>query len=248
MEAAIVAAQRGHDVFLWEKEDALGGNLIPASVPDFKRDYQLLLSYLTSQVRRSGVRVELRKEATVELIQERNPEVILVATGATPMLPEMFGMDTRGAVTAIDVLLGRQEAGRSVLILGGGLVGCETALYLAQKGKKVTIVEILDAILRDVEAANRSHLLELLKEAQISILTETKPLEMRNGEVVVASLGSKVKPLKIDTVVIAIGLKPETRLLEGLQGRSEVYAIGDCVSPRKMIHTLWEGFHAARVI
>jgi len=171
-----------------------------------------------------------------------------VATGATPILPEIPGLKQEGAVTAIDVLLGRKEVGKSVLILGGGLVGCETALYLARNGKGVTIVEILDHILRDVEAANRSHLLELVKNAEISILRRTKPLEMRNGKIVVEGMGNKVRPLKTDTVVIAIGLKPETRLLEELQGRPEVYGIGDCVSPRKMIHALWEGFHAARVI
>ena len=248
MEAAIVAAQRGHDVLLWEKGDVLGGNLIAASAPDFKRDYQWLLNYLTSQVRRAGVRVELRREATPDLIQKTNPEVVLVATGATPILPEIPGLKQEGTVTAIDVLLGRKEVGKSVLILGGGLVGCETALYLARNGKGVTIVEILDHILRDVEAANRSHLLELVKNAEISILRRTKPLEMRNGKIVVEGMGNKVRPLKTDTVVIAIGLKPETRLLEELQGRPEVYGIGDCVSPRKMIHALWEGFHAARVI
>jgi len=248
LEAAIVAGQRGHKVVLWEKGESLGGNLIPASIPDFKRDYRSLLQYLSTQVKRVGITVELKKEATAERIHKMNPEVVIVATGTTPIIPEIPGLEKKGAITAIDVLLGRKEAGRSILILGGGLVGCETALYLAQKGKKVTIVEILGSVARDVEAANRMHLLELLDNAGVSVLTETKPLEITNEEVIVTDTSNQRKSLKADSVIIAVGLKPETKLLEDLDGKMEVYAIGDCVTPRKMIHTLWEGFHAARVI
>ena len=139
MEAARVASLRGHQVTLWEKENALGGNLIPAAVPDFKDDYRLLLEYLKTQLRKLGVSVELGKKATPEGIKRDHPDVVFIATGATHILPDIEGLvegTRQGKVlTAVEALLGKREMGQSVVVLGAGLIGCETALYLAKKGK-----------------------------------------------------------------------------------------------------------------
>ena len=143
MEAARVAALRGHDVVLWEKENALGGNLLPASAPDFKKDYRRLKDYFIRQVKKVGVTVELGKKATPELIRAMHPDCVFIASGGIPIVPKIPGVDQPKVVTAIDVLLGRRETGELVVVIGGGTVGSETALYLAQKGKLVTIVEIL---------------------------------------------------------------------------------------------------------
>lgn len=248
MEAARVAALRGHKVVLWEKGEALGGNLIPASAPDFKQDYRRLIDYLAGQLKRLGVIVELGKEATPSLINKMNPEVLFIATGATPVIPEIPGIGKKKVVTASDVLLGQRDVGESVVIIGGGLVGCETALYLRQKGKRVTVVEILESVMRNVFPTNRMHLLKLLSD--VTILTGIKVLEVMDEAVSIADRGNQRFLLKEDTVVIAAGLKSNQDLLELLKEgtASEIYAIGDCVEPRKVINAIWEGFRTARLI
>jgi 2-enoate reductase len=250
MEAARVAALRGHKVTLWERGTALGGNLIPASVPDFKQDYRRLIDYLIAQVKKLGVTIELGKEATPELIQAMKPEVVFIAAGGTPIILEIPGIDKTKVTTAIDLLLGRKEAGRSVIVIGGGIVGSETALYLAQKGKKVTIVEILDSIARDMyQRDNRLHLLKLLAEADVEILTETNVLKITDEGISIANKNGKTSTLEADTVVVAVGLKPDEKFSEALMDKvPEIYTIGDCVKPRKVINAIWEAFRTARLI
>lgn len=249
MEAARVAALRGHKVTLWEKSDALGGNLIPASTPDFKQDYRMLIDYLYTQIRKLGVNIELGKQATSEAILEMNPEVVFIATGGTPVIPDIPGIEKRQVVTAVDLLLGKKEAGETVVVLGGGLIGSETALYLARKGKKLTIVEVLDEIARDMYPANRMHLLQLLKDEQVDILTETNVLEINGEGIVIANKSGQRSALSADTVVLALGLKSSDELSEALRDKiPELYVIGDCVEPRKVKDAIWEGFRTARLI
>jgi len=249
MEAARVTALRGHKVTLWEKGDALGGNLIPASVPDFKQDYRRLINFLSTQIKKLDVTIELAKEATAELILEMKPDVVFIATGSTSIVPEIPGVGKKMVVTAVDLLLGKQEARKSVVVVGGGLIGCETALYLAQKGKKLTIIEMLDGVMLDMYSANRMHLLKLLADADVNILTETKCLEIRDNGITIADKYGKRSTLEADTVVLAVGLKSNDGLLEALKDKiHEVYAIGDCVEPRKVINAIWEGFRTARLV
>ena len=249
MEAARVTALGGHKVTLWEKGDALGGNLIPASIPDFKQDYRRLINFLSTQIKKLDVTIELAKEATTELILEMKPDVVFIATGSTSIVPEIPGVGKKMVVTAVDLLLGKREAGKSVVVVGGGLIGCETALYLAQKGKKLTIVEMLDGVMLDMYSANRMHLLKLLADANVSILTETKCLEIRDNGITIADKYGKRSTLEADTAVLAVGLKSTEGLLEALKDKiPEVYAIGDCVEPRKVINAIWEGFRTARLV
>jgi 2-enoate reductase len=252
MEAARVATLRGHKVTLWEKGHALGGNLIPAAIPDFKHDYRLLLDYLTTQIRKLGVTTRLGIEATPELIQRMDPDVVFIATGATPTIPNIPGIDKEignGKVaTAVDVLLGKKETGERVIIIGAGVVGSETALYLALRGKKITVVEIYDAM-RDLYWVNAKDLKEKLDKAKVKILTYTNVLEVTDDGIVIANEQIKKSTLEADTIVLAVGLEPNRELQEALQDRlPEVYTIGDCVDSRKVIDAIWEGFRTARLI
>ncbi|MFC1905094.1 FAD-dependent oxidoreductase [Chloroflexota bacterium] len=249
MEAARIAVLRGHKVTLCEKDYALGGNLIPASVPDFKHDYRILINYLSTQIEKLGVEVKLATEATPELIQEIKPEVVFVATGGTPITPEIPGVDKEKVVTAVDVLLGRKEARGIVVVLGGGLVGCETALHLAQKGKRLTIAAASDRVMRDMAVSNRMHLLKLLADANVRILTGANPLEITDEGVTLADKDGRRSTLEADTIVLAKGFEPNRGLLEALTDNvPEVYAIGDCVAPRKVLDAIREGFRLARLI
>ncbi|MFC2039515.1 FAD-dependent oxidoreductase, partial [Chloroflexota bacterium] len=250
MEAARVAALRGHQVTLYEKNDRLGGHLIAASVPEFKQDLKWLMDYYQIQLRKLSVRIDLRKEVTPKLIEEMKPDVVVIATGSTPIVPEIPGIEKGKVVTAIDLLLGRKDAGETVIVVGGGLVGCETAVYLGQKGKRVTVVEMLDTIIPDVFEANRQYLLKMLAENGVCVLTDSNLGRVTDeGAVIVNKRRRYQADLKADTVVLAVGLKPEESLARALEGKmSEIQCIGDCQEPRKIMDAVWGAYHVARVI
>jgi len=249
MEAARVAALRGHEVILWEKGDTLGGSLIPASVPDFKQDYRMLIDYLATQINKLGVKIELETEATVDTILEMQPEVVFIATGGTTIIPDIPGIEKSHVVTAVDLLSGSQAAGNTVAILGGGLIGCETALHLAREGKKVAVVEVLEEVARDMYTANRMHLLQLLGDEQVDIITEANVLEVNDTGIIIANRSGIERQLPVDTVVLSSGLKADNYLSEELRDKvPELYVIGDCVEPRKVKDAMWEGFRTARLI
>jgi 2-enoate reductase len=254
MEAARVSALRGHQVTLWEKQNKLGGNLIPASVPDFKDDYKLLIDYLSTQMRKLRVTIEFEKEATPELIQRFNPEVVFIATGATHIIPKIEGiekgMESGRLVTAVDLLLGKSEPRKSVVVIGGGLIGCETALYLAKKGKQVTIIEILDSVARDMVWANALDLIKLLDDNEVKILTNTHVRKIMEEGIYFISEYGKVNTITADVNVLAVGMESVNGISAEALGEvvPEVYTIGDCVRPRHVLNAIWEGYRTAYLI
>jgi 2-enoate reductase len=249
MEAARVAALRGHQVTLWEKNDRLGGNLIPASVPDFKSDLRVLINYLSNQLRKLNVDVRLGKEGTLEMIQEMCPDVVIVATGATPIIPKIPGAEKSIVATAIDVLLGKKDVAENIVVVGGGLIGCETAAFLAGKGKKVTIVEMVSDIIPDEYEASRSMIKEMFEKGEVEVLTDTTLLEIDDDGVIVDGKPEGKRKLEADSVVLAMGMKPRKKLEQALEGKvAEVRAIGNCAEGRKVIDAMWEAFRFARLI
>jgi NADPH-dependent 2,4-dienoyl-CoA reductase/sulfur reductase-like enzyme len=245
MEAARIAALRGHNVALWEREAHLGGNLIPASVPAFKADIKNLIAYLSHQIEKSGVRVELNKEATPDLVMREEADEVIIATGANSAIPEIPGSGRRPVSTAIDLLLGKKEAGKTAVVLGGGVIGCETALWLARQGKKVMIIEVLDDVMTDIFSANKEVMLRMLAEAAVTIKAGTNVREITEGGVTVENSGG-YEDIGAETVVTAIGLEPNTNVMDGLKDAEvSVNAIGDCVTPRNIKGAIWEGFRLA---
>ena len=249
MEAARVMALRGHKVTLWEKAGALGGKLIAASVPDFKQDYRLLIDYLSSQIRQLGVTVELGKEATPDLVREMKPDVVFVAVGSTASIPKITGVEKEEVVNAIDLLMGRNGVGESVVVLDGGLIGCEVALHLAQRGKQVTIVAKEDRIARHAHRANRLYLEDLLSEAGVSVMTETRILEVNSEGITIMDRHGATDTLAVQSKVYVPDLVPNRGLFEALEGRvPELRAVGDCVAPRDMAHAIRDAFRKARLV
>ncbi|MFC1926537.1 FAD-dependent oxidoreductase [Chloroflexota bacterium] len=250
MEAARVASLRGHQVTLYEKSNLLGGHLISASVPEFKRDLVLLKDYYATQIAKLGVKIVLGKEVTSKLAEETKPEVVIIATGSTPIVPEIPGIEKDIVVTAIELLLGKKRAGERVIVAGGGLVGCETAVYLAQHGKRVTIVEMLEEILAGVAEPNKQYLFKLLAENGVNVLTETSLSRITDeGAIVVDKRHMYEAKLKTDTLVLAVGLKSERELVKALEGKvPELHAVGDCEQARKIDDAVEEAFRVMRVI
>lgn len=248
MEAAMVAALRGHQVILWEKTNKLGGNLIPASTPEFKKDIRYLVKFLSTQVVKAGVDIHLGKEATPEAVRAARPDVVIIATGARPLIPEIPGIERDIVASAIDFLMGRREAGQDVAVIGGGMIGCETAVYLAQMGKKVALVEMLQEIVLDMNFANRTQLLQMLEQSRVDVLRGTRLVEIGERGITTTNKDGQLK-ISADTVVLAVGLKPVTELAQTLKNQvSEVYCVGDCVEARRILNAIWEGFRVGLLI
>jgi len=241
MEAARVAALRGHKVTLIEKGEKLGGHLVEASVPKFKYDIKLLLDWLSKQVDKAGVKVELNTEATPNLAKERKPDVLIVAVGSDFAVPEVPGADKPLVAIAADVLLGKQTVGEKVVVVGGGLVGCETALFVAEElEKKVTIVEALDAVLVKIEPVCTMALVDRLGKAGVEIQTGWNLEEVTDKGVVCTDKEEGRHEIEADTVVLATGLNARKELTEKFEGLApEVYVVGDCVEAR-MIYNAFE--------
>jgi 2-enoate reductase len=250
LEAARVAAERGCEVTLWERSDRLGGKLRIAAVPEFKRDIRPLIRYLSTQVDKAGVAVELNKTATPEMVRHHRPGVVIIATGATFKMPEVPGVEQPHVLNTVDLYEGRGQVGGRVLVAGGGLCGCEAAVYLAQQGKQVTIVEMMREVVSEATKTINTVLAikALLAQTNVEVLTSTKLVAITKTGAVVERDGGR-QELAADTVVIATGFAADLRLRDALEDAvPEVVAVGDCVKPRNIDEAIWEGFHAARVL
>lgn len=249
MEAARVAAQRGHRVTLWEKMPDLGGNLNAASAPGFKKDMKLYKAYLIRQTKKNGVKVVANKEATPELVFRENADVVIIATGSSCATLDIPGVEKESVVSASDALLSDRLSGASALIIGGGTVGCEVAVYLAQQGRKVAVVEMLDHLADGLFEANAQQLVKMVLDSGIEVFTESEVKEITDQGVIIVDKEGRESSIKADTIVTACGFQPNNGLYESLVNQlPEVYAIGDCVQPRQVMSAVWEGYRLARLI
>jgi NADPH-dependent 2,4-dienoyl-CoA reductase/sulfur reductase-like enzyme len=250
LEAARVAALRGQKVRLFEKRDRLGGALIEASVPDFKNDLRPLVDYFSKQLRKLKIDVHLKTEITAQEILKNRPNAVILATGSRPSTPAVRGIEKPHVVNGLDIWKGK-EVGKTVLIVGGGMLGSELAQYLGENGKRVILTTRQNRIGYDMEIAHFIVLMQRLTRLGVQIRTQSLLHEVTDDGAIVmdlARLGAKVE-LKTDHVVIMGGLQPETSLCRELEGSGlSVHAIGDCVQPRGIHEAIYEGHLAARAI
>jgi thioredoxin reductase len=245
LEAAGIAAMRGHKVTLFEKEDTLGGMLNIASVPDFKQGMKKYVKYLDRWVKDLPMTIKLSTEATPEVVKKLDPDVIIFAAGADP-LTKLPGSDRPNAVWAGDVFTGKVKVDSPVLVAGAGLVGCEVALFLAYQGKKITVAEMLDEPATDLNGIIRALLLEFLGREGVEIRCKTRIEEILHDGVRVVNQEGKEEKIGAATVVLALGMKPRKELSQRFENLApEFYAIGDCVSPRKIMNAVHEAFNLA---
>lgn len=245
MEAARVAALRGHEVLLYEQRNEPGGQLLLAVVPPGKGEIMNLVSYLVGQIKKLGVKIELGKKATLDSVQKLKPDVVILATGSRALIPQIPGMNKEHVVTANEVLEGKAEIKEEVVVLGGGQMGTETAEYLTQKGRKVTIIEMLGDIASDMFGQARVLLLLSLQDKGVQVLTKTKAEEVTDFGVIVIRKRER-QTIKADTIVLAVGAEPNTELAEKLKNKvPELYCIGDCFEPRRILDAIHEGFKTA---
>jgi 2,4-dienoyl-CoA reductase (NADPH2) len=271
MEAARVAALRGHQVILYEKEHRLGGSLLLAAmVKGSERDDILsLVRYLKTQMKKLGVKTELGKEVSSSVIEEIKPDVLIIATGGIHDVPELPGINRRNVLTSRALhrqlknylrflgprLLRRLTSiwmplGMRVVIMGGNIQGCQTAEFLVKRGRKVTIVEngkeIGEGLL---EIYIKPHLLTWLDEKGVTMMTEVKYEEITDKGLVITTRDGQRQTLEADTIVTSLPLRPDTALLKSAAGLvPEVYTIGDCQEPHLIVDAIADGSRLARAI
>lgn len=248
MSAAITAAKRGFEVELWERSSRLGGNLWAAGLPTFKHDVLRLIAYMERQVLKLGVKVVLNKEATAEEVSKKVYDKVILAAGSSHFMPPIDGIEA--AAPASEYLLEIKKPGKKVVVIGGGLVGCETAAYMKETAEEVTIVEMLPDILAIADHClnNDQALRTMIKERNVGVIGNAKVTKIAPDSVSYTKDGQDHK-IECDTVIIAAGYKPNNQLESELNGKVEnLTVVGDAEAPRKILTAVHEGYHAIRVM
>jgi 2,4-dienoyl-CoA reductase-like NADH-dependent reductase (Old Yellow Enzyme family)/thioredoxin reductase len=250
LEAARRAADRGHEVVLLEKDAQLGGALTMASAAPFKADMRQYLDWsVRTAMDTPHLTVKLATEATPEKIKAENPDALIIAVGSAPIIPEMPGVDRENVVWVGDVDLGKAKVGDRVVLAGAGLTGSETALYLAQQGKQVTLVDMLP--LEQIDAGYPSvyvaALRNMLSEFNVDVREEAKLEAITDVGAVIRDKKRERVEIPCDTVVLSLGVEPFTEAVRVFQGLApDVYVVGDCNNQRGNLYSATsEGFFAA---
>ncbi|MEN6474188.1 MAG: FAD-dependent oxidoreductase [Syntrophaceae bacterium] len=250
MEAARVAAERGYTVTLCEKSDQLGGHLIPGGVPTFKINDRKLLAWYVRQLELLGVKVKLNSAMDEKAIEKKGADIVVIATGSKPVAMD-FG-SAKEVITASEALLSQKPVGQKIVIIGGGLVGCETGLWLSQQGREVTIVEMMDDICGGPHAMpfmNYDMLKDELAFHTVKIYKRSKVAAIRQKDVAIATPEGEIT-IAADTVIIAVGYVSEDSLYRAVKNSLNVpvYNIGDSRNVNNIMYAIWEAYEVARAM
>lgn len=258
MEAAIIAAQRGHHVTLYEKDDRLGGRFREAAQVPYKEEFADLIRYQQVQLQRTGVEVHLNTLVTPEMVAAEEPDAVVVATGAQPIVPPFPGLKETRWTTAYDLLDGRAEVSTpTAFIVGAGTAGLETAEYLAHRGVRCIVVKRRTEVGGKLDPLARALLLRRLESLGVEVRTGVEVVRFENDEQGQTTVVARPWPHQEDapelrfpaeTVIIALGLRADRSLADALADRPNVYTIGDCVEPREAVDAVYEGFEVGRTV
>lgn len=248
-EAARVLALRGHKPELYEKGSRLGGNLLPGGAPDFKEDDIALADWFTTMLDILEVPVHLDTELSADDIENSDADVVILATGSTP---KVFSLgDDEHVYTAAQVLMKEKDPGQNVAVIGGGLVGCETALWLAQQGRNVKIIEALDRILAvngPLCHANSEMLERLIPFNGVEVIASAKATGYR-GRILTVETPEGARDITCDSVVLSVGYEENDYLYRQLQFRvPELYLLGDAKKVSNIMYGIWDAFEVANHI
>ncbi len=250
LNVAWVAAKRGHKVHVYEKRNSLGGQLLPGSIPGHKKELLSLIRFQKKQIEKFGVTCHLNYEVQVEDIRELNPDVVILATGSQPLIPQVAGIESDMVLTYEDVLNENPPVFKKAVIIGGGATGLELALHLAEYGCAVTVVEMLLKVGNGLESMTRKILLGKLKENQVKIMTETRLIRVEAGGIAVArSDDGTEQMLEAEKVILATGNRPLNNLYKKIKSFGyETYQVGDCLETRSAKAAIYDSAVLGRSI
>ena len=275
MEFALTAAERGHDVTLFEKESRLGGQVNLAKAPPGKAEFHNVIKSMKNRMAQRGVKVRLSTPLTPEMVKKSKPDVLVVASGAKPMEMDVPGIRKPHVVSAWDVLMDKvSHIGENVVVVGGSATGCETAQFIAsmgtpepetftflmyhsaedpqfatkllhKAGRRITVIDMVPRLANNVGRTARWSLMKSLRLMGVELRSKTKLVEITDDAVIVETEKGKAS-LKADTVVMAVGVLPNDNLVREVEEDGmELIVIGDAKKPRKMTEAIWEGFEEA---
>lgn len=275
MEFALTAADRGHDVTLYEKEGRLGGQVNLAKAPPGKAEFHNVIESMKHRMRQRAVKVMLNARLTSDMVKKGKPDVLVVASGAKPLEVDIPGIQKPHVVSAWDVLMDKvAHIGENVVVVGGSATGCETAQFIASMGtpepdtftfliyhsaedpefatnllhnagRRITVIDVVPRFANNVGRTARWSLIKGLRLMGVELRKKTKLLEIKDDSVIVETEQGKVS-LEADTVVMAVGVVPDDELVrEVKEDGIKVITIGDAKKPRKMTEAIWEGFEEA---
>lgn len=248
--AAISAAKAGHSVTVYEKASHAGGNFYTAAIPPTKGEITDFIVWQTVQCEKLGVEIKYNSEVTVDELKAGGYESVVLATGSNPIVPPIKGLkESAKTVLAKDVLEGDVIPGANCVVIGGGQVGAETAHFLAQLLRKVSIVEMMDGIAKDAEVAINWHLIDSLEKRKVAMYTNATVVEVNEEGVVFEDKAGNITTIPADTVVVATGYKANNPLEEGLKAAGiPVQVVGDAKQARKVNQATHEGYEAGKAI
>lgn len=245
MEAAYTAARRGHRVTLYESDERLGGYFLLASYPPKKDEIKGYCEYMEKMLPKAGVHVRLNTRVTPEMVAGENPDAVVVATGSMPVIPRIPGVQRPGVVTAEEVLRQKVGMGHNVAVIGGGATGLETADFLAERDRRVIVLEMDEEVGKDEGPARKAFLMQRLSRYGVDIFTNTTVEEISEKGVVVSGPDGR-KEIEVDTVVLAVGATPVDELSDRLRDMGfPVFVIGDAKEPRRATEAIYEGVKLA---
>lgn len=249
LHVASVAARRGHEVHLYEKQAQLGGQLNLGSVTKYKKELLSLIGFQKRQVEKSGIKTHLNFEVTLDTVGREKPDVVVLSTGSIPVKPSVPGIDKPIVRTLAQVFDGEHLADMKTVVVGGGATGCEVAHHLSESGCSVTIIEQLDKLAGQLESITRKVLLKQLRDNNVRFLTGCTLTKVEDHGVVVTTSDGMEQPIEAEAVVIAIGNRPDNRLYEQIKSTGiPVYQIGDCLEPRSAKAAIFEAADIGRAI
>ncbi len=251
MEAARTAAMRGHKVSLYEKNESLGGNLIPGGSHSFKKEVRELNAWYQNELKALPVEIHTGETVTSGQLRNMDADVVILAAGSVPVMPKVPGIDDKKVIGCMEAFAHPEKVGQKVIVIGGGLVGCEMALDYAQDGKEVTVVEALPKILSagiPSPIPNGQMIPDLFEHHHVTVLENHRLSAVEDGRVILESDGQK-KALDADSVVIAVGFRPVPSMAQELQGcGAVVYEIGDGQKVSTILHAVWDGYEVGNNI